>query len=83
MHARHFDRIDWVEWSNRFFNARDLVGKLTVSREMVRLSTYVLVDHTPLAPAERMQALLAVLDMRFTGSLPSLLLEDKSALKHS
>lgn len=46
-----FDRIDWVEWTNRFFNAKDLLGRLSVTRGFVRLSTHnPLHDLTPCPP---------------------------------
>lgn len=46
-----FDRIDWVEWTNRFFRAEDLLGQLSVTRGFVRLSTHnPLRDFTPCSP---------------------------------
>lgn len=46
-----FDRIDWVEWTNRFFQAKDLLGQLSVTRGFVRLSTHnPLRDLTPCSP---------------------------------
>lgn len=58
-----FDKIEWVEWANRLFHATDLVGRLSLSRQITRLSTYMLPDHTVLAPTERLQQLLKSLDI--------------------